>query len=207
MAAFALAPLLFEAEAPGYRDLHPVAVVIFSGLISTCSMPSSPRRYSSPRREAAGTPARTHQGDTSDSTSKRSSNETDPVDPAHRGRPAAPLTAIAHEEHGKSQYRRRRRRRRPLPGRASRKPDRLTLFITEHGKPPQTAGGSAKPTLLAGSQKILDGSGLAGCRRQPLQRRQISTSRVPRWSPPFRCPASPAKTLRFSLDKSHEGKH
>ena len=32
--AFALAPLLFEAEQPGTEVLHPVAVVIFSGLIS-----------------------------------------------------------------------------------------------------------------------------------------------------------------------------
>ncbi|MGQ3052262.1 MAG: efflux RND transporter permease subunit [Roseateles sp.] len=32
--AFALAPLLFEAEQPGTEILHPVAVVIFSGLIS-----------------------------------------------------------------------------------------------------------------------------------------------------------------------------
>jgi HME family heavy-metal exporter len=33
--AFALAPLLFEAERPGTEVLHPVAVVIFSGLISS----------------------------------------------------------------------------------------------------------------------------------------------------------------------------
>jgi HME family heavy-metal exporter len=33
--AFALAPLLFEAERPGTEMLHPVAVVIFSGLISS----------------------------------------------------------------------------------------------------------------------------------------------------------------------------
>jgi HME family heavy-metal exporter len=32
--AFALAPLLFEAELPGTEVLHPVAVVIFSGLVS-----------------------------------------------------------------------------------------------------------------------------------------------------------------------------
>jgi HME family heavy-metal exporter len=34
VAAFALAPLLFEAEQPGTELLHPVAVVIFSGLVS-----------------------------------------------------------------------------------------------------------------------------------------------------------------------------
>ncbi|MDD2741544.1 MAG: efflux RND transporter permease subunit [Rhodocyclaceae bacterium] len=34
VAAFALAPLLLEAEQPGTEILHPVAVVIFSGLIS-----------------------------------------------------------------------------------------------------------------------------------------------------------------------------
>lgn len=33
--AFALAPLLFEAEQPGTEILHPVAVVIFSGLVSS----------------------------------------------------------------------------------------------------------------------------------------------------------------------------
>ena len=33
--AFALAPLLFEAERPGTEILHPVAVVVFSGLISS----------------------------------------------------------------------------------------------------------------------------------------------------------------------------
>jgi HME family heavy-metal exporter len=33
--AFALGPLLFEAEQPGTEILHPVAVVIFSGLISS----------------------------------------------------------------------------------------------------------------------------------------------------------------------------
>jgi len=33
--AFALAPLLFEAERPGAEILHPVAVVIFSGLLSS----------------------------------------------------------------------------------------------------------------------------------------------------------------------------
>ena len=33
--AFALAPLLFEAEQPGTEVLHPVAVVIFGGLVSS----------------------------------------------------------------------------------------------------------------------------------------------------------------------------
>jgi HME family heavy-metal exporter len=33
--AFALAPLLFEAERPGTEILHPVAVVVFSGLLSS----------------------------------------------------------------------------------------------------------------------------------------------------------------------------
>jgi HME family heavy-metal exporter len=43
VAAFALSPLLFEAEQPGTEILHPVAVVIFSGLISsTCSIPLLP---------------------------------------------------------------------------------------------------------------------------------------------------------------------
>jgi HME family heavy-metal exporter len=34
-AALALSPLLFEAEQPGTEILHPVAVVIFAGLIGS----------------------------------------------------------------------------------------------------------------------------------------------------------------------------
>lgn len=40
VAAFALAPLLFEAEMPGTEILHPLAVVIFSGLISSTLLDS-----------------------------------------------------------------------------------------------------------------------------------------------------------------------
>ncbi len=40
VAAFALAPLLFEADRPGTEILHPVAVVIFSGLISATLLDS-----------------------------------------------------------------------------------------------------------------------------------------------------------------------
>ena len=40
VAAFALAPLLFEAGMPGTEILHPVAVVIFSGLISSTLLDS-----------------------------------------------------------------------------------------------------------------------------------------------------------------------
>jgi HME family heavy-metal exporter len=35
VAAFALTPLLVSAEAPGKEILHPVAVVIFGGLVSS----------------------------------------------------------------------------------------------------------------------------------------------------------------------------
>ena len=35
VAAFALVPLLLSADAPGKEVLHPVAVVIFGGLISS----------------------------------------------------------------------------------------------------------------------------------------------------------------------------
>lgn len=40
VAAFALAPLLFEAHQPGTEILHPVAVVIFAGLISSTLLDS-----------------------------------------------------------------------------------------------------------------------------------------------------------------------
>lgn len=40
VAAFALAPLLFEAELPGAEILHPVAVVIFGGLITSTLLDS-----------------------------------------------------------------------------------------------------------------------------------------------------------------------
>ena len=36
----ALAPLLFEADMPGTEILHPVAVVIFSGLITSTLLDS-----------------------------------------------------------------------------------------------------------------------------------------------------------------------
>ena len=35
VAAFALTPLLLSADAPGKEILHPVAVVIFGGLVSS----------------------------------------------------------------------------------------------------------------------------------------------------------------------------
>jgi HME family heavy-metal exporter len=38
--ALALAPLLFEAERPGTEILHPVAVVIFGGLLSSTLLDS-----------------------------------------------------------------------------------------------------------------------------------------------------------------------
>ncbi len=40
VAAFALAPLLMAADAPGKEILHPVAVVIFGGLISSTILDS-----------------------------------------------------------------------------------------------------------------------------------------------------------------------
>ena len=40
VAALALAPLLFEADMPGTEILHPVAVVIFSGLITSTLLDS-----------------------------------------------------------------------------------------------------------------------------------------------------------------------
>ena len=40
VAAFALVPLLLAADAPGKEILHPVAVVIFGGLISSTLLDS-----------------------------------------------------------------------------------------------------------------------------------------------------------------------
>ena len=40
VAALALSPLLFEAEMPGTEILHPVAVVIFSGLLTSTLLDS-----------------------------------------------------------------------------------------------------------------------------------------------------------------------
>jgi HME family heavy-metal exporter len=40
VAAFALTPLLLSADAPGKEILHPVAVVIFGGLISSTLLDS-----------------------------------------------------------------------------------------------------------------------------------------------------------------------
>ena len=40
VAAFALVPLLVSADAPGKEILHPVAVVIFGGLVSSTLLDS-----------------------------------------------------------------------------------------------------------------------------------------------------------------------
>ena len=40
VAAFALVPLLVSADAPGKEVLHPVAVVIFGGLVSSTLLDS-----------------------------------------------------------------------------------------------------------------------------------------------------------------------
>jgi Cu/Ag efflux pump CusA len=40
VAAFALVPLLLAADAPGKEILHPVAVVIFGGLVSSTILDS-----------------------------------------------------------------------------------------------------------------------------------------------------------------------
>ena len=66
-AALALAPLLFEAEQPGTEILHPVAVVIFSGLVSATLLDAfvtpvlfarfGARAASSNRRSLEGAPS------------------------------------------------------------------------------------------------------------------------------------------------------
>ena len=118
---------------------------------------------------------------------------------------AAPLTAIAHEEHGKPQYGGVAAEGGHYQAELVAKPDRLTLFITEHGKPLQTAGGSAKLTLLAGSQKTEVALPAAGDNRFEAKGNfNIEGAKV---VAALQVPGKPAKTLRFSLDKSHEGKH
>jgi HME family heavy-metal exporter len=66
-AALALVPLLFAAEAPGKEILHPVAVVIFGGLVSSTLLdvlltPLLFRRYGGPA--LASIDSDSSQGDT-----------------------------------------------------------------------------------------------------------------------------------------------
>lgn len=118
---------------------------------------------------------------------------------------AAPPTAIAHEEHGKPQYGGVAAEGGHYQAELVAKPDRLTLFITEHGKPLPTAGGSAKLTLLAGSQKTEVALPAAGDNR--FEAKGNFNTEGAKVVAALQVPGKPAKTLRFSLDKSHEGKH
>lgn len=104
----------------------------------------------------------------------------------------------AHEAHGKPQHG-------GVFGEAAHyqtelvaSPDRLTLYITEHGAPLPTAGGSAKLTLLAGGEKREIPLPPAGDNRfeatgafKVKGAKAVATVNVP---------GKPAKTLRYTLD-------
>ncbi|MFC5302623.1 hypothetical protein [Azospira restricta] len=77
-------------------------------------------------------------------------------------------------------------------------PDRLTLYIREHGNPLATAGGTAKLTLLAAGKKTEVALPPAGDNRFEAQgsfaakgAKAIATVQLP---------GKPAKTLRYALD-------
>ena len=116
---------------------------------------------------------------------------------------AAPLTAIAHEEHGKPQYGGVVAEGGHYQAELVAKPDRLTLFITEHGKPLPTAGGSAKLTLLAGGQKTEVNLPPAGDNR--FEAKGSFNIHEAKAVAALNVPGKPAKTLRFTLDA--HGKH
>lgn len=116
----------------------------------------------------------------------------------------ATAPAIAHEEHGKPQHGGIIAEAALYQAELVARPDRLTLYITQHGKPLPTAGGSAKLTLLAGSNKTEVTLPPAGDNRFEAAgdfkldgAKAIATLNVP---------GKPAKTLRFALDAGH-GKH
>lgn len=108
---------------------------------------------------------------------------------------AAP--ALAHEDHGKSSHGGVVADAAAFQAELVAQPERLTLYVSEHGKPLATAGGSAKLTLLAGGQKtevVLSPAGddrFAATGSFKVQgAKAVATVSIP---------GQPAKTLRFTL--------
>lgn len=110
----------------------------------------------------------------------------------------AATPAGAHEAHGQPQHG-------GVVGEAAHyqtelvaRPDKLTLYITEHGAPLPTAGGSAKLTLLAGGEKREIPLPPAGDNRfETTGTFKVKGAKV---VATVNVPGKPAKTLRYTLD-------
>ncbi|MBI2308539.1 MAG: hypothetical protein HYU78_14715 [Rhodocyclales bacterium] len=77
-------------------------------------------------------------------------------------------------------------------------PDRLTLYISEHGKPVASAGGSAKLTLLVGGRKTEVSLPPAGDNRFEAQ--GSFAAKGAKAVATINLPGKPAKTVRYALD-------
>jgi hypothetical protein len=119
----------------------------------------------------------------------------------------APAAALAHEDHGKPQHGGIVAEAAHYQAELVARPDRLTLYITEHGTPLPTAGGSAKVTLLAGGQKSEVALAPAGDNR--FEAKGSFNLGGAKAVANLNVPGKPAKTLRFALDDAHasHGKH
>lgn len=114
---------------------------------------------------------------------------------------AAP--ALAHEDHGKPQHGGIVAEAAHYQAELVAKPDRLTLYISEHGTPLPTAGGSAKLTLLAGGQKSEVMLAPAGDNR--FEAKGSFNLGGAKAVANLSVPGKPAKTLRFALNNAHAG--
>jgi hypothetical protein len=107
VAAFALAPLLFEAEQPGTEILHPVAVVIFSGLVSSTLLdtfltPPCSGCSAAKRRNACSPKVATRRFDFFQESDHANQKSTFDYRSAVRPEPAD--RSLAHADHGQPQF-------------------------------------------------------------------------------------------------------
>lgn len=110
--------------------------------------------------------------------------------------------ALAHEDHGKPQYGGIVAEAAHFQAELVASAERLTLFITDHGKPLPTAGGSAKLTLLVAGKKSEVALAPAGDNR--FEASGNFTLGGARAVASLNVPGQPAKTLRFVLDDAHQ---
>jgi hypothetical protein len=110
--------------------------------------------------------------------------------------------ALAHEDHGKPQHGGIVAEAAHYQAELVASAERLTLFITDHGKPLPTAGGSAKLTLLVAGKKSEVTLAPAGDNR--FEASGSFTLGGARAVASLNVPGQPAKTLRFVLDDAHQ---
>jgi hypothetical protein len=148
VAAFALAPLLFEAEQPGTEILHPVAVVIFSGLISSTLLDTfvTPALFWLFGRQGCRTPAGSKPAtmpcdfSSCERNLKMTRKNTLTVAFALLALNLPMAAAHAHAEHGKPQFGGVVAEAGEAQFEIVAKDGKITVHVSNHGAPVDTAG-------------------------------------------------------------------